>query len=103
MRNLLGIALPAGVIPCPGAVAVVLFALSLHMLAVSILAVSSISLGMGTTISATGAVVILVKRGAIRAVAGAHEERDMIIRRVVEIAGAAILFLFGLVFFLAQL
>lgn len=103
MRNLLGIALPAGVIPCPGAVAVVLFALSLHMLAVSILAVSSISLGMGTTISATGAVVILVKRGAIRAVAGAHEERDMMIRRVVEIAGAAILFLFGLVFFLAQL
>jgi ABC-type nickel/cobalt efflux system permease component RcnA len=58
---------------------------------------------MGTTISATGAVVILVKRGAIRAVAGAHEERDMLIRKVVEIAGAAILFLFGLVFFLAQL
>ena len=103
MKNLLGIALPAGVIPCPGAVAVVLFALSLHMLAVSILAVSSISLGMGTTISATGAVVILVKRGAIKAVAGAHEERDAKIRRIIEVAGAAILFLFGLVFFLAQL
>jgi nickel/cobalt exporter len=103
MRNLLGIALPAGVIPCPGAVAVVLFALSLHMLAVSILAVSSISIGMGTTISATGAVVILVKRGAIRAVAGAREERDTRTRRIIEIAGAAILFLFGLVFFLAQL
>ncbi len=103
MRNLLGIAIPAGVIPCPGAVAVVLFALSLHMLAVSILAVSSISLGMGTTISATGAVVIMVKRGAIRAVAGTHEERDTKIRRAVEIGGAAILFLFGLVFFLAQL
>ncbi|MGO9412500.1 MAG: nickel/cobalt transporter [Spirochaetia bacterium] len=103
LRNLLGIALPAGVIPCPGAVAVVLFALSLHMLAVSILAVSSISVGMGTTISATGAVVILVKRGALRAVAGAHEKRDARFRRVIEIAGAAILFLFGLVFFLAQL
>lgn len=102
-RNLLGIALPAGVIPCPGAVAVILFALSLHLLAVSILAVSFISLGMGTTISATGAIVILVKRGAIRAVTGAHEERDAKIRRVVEIAGAAILFLFGLVFFLAQI
>ena len=104
MRNLLGIAVPAGVIPCPGAVAVVLFALSLHMLAVSILAVSSISVGMGTTISATGALVILVKRGAIRAVAGARNEaRDLKIRRVVEILGAAILFLFGLVFFLAQI
>ena len=103
LRSLLGIALPAGIIPCPGAVAVVLFALSLNMLAVSILAVSSISVGMGTTISATGVVVILVKRGAIRAVAGAHEERDPRIRRVIEIAGATILFLFGLVFFLAQL
>ena len=103
LRNLFGIALPAGIIPCPGAVAVVLFALSLNMLAVSILAVSSISVGMGTTISATGVVVILVKRGAIRAVAGAHEERDPKIRRVIEIAGATILFLFGLVFFLAQL
>ena len=103
MRNLLGIALPAGVIPCPGAIAVILFALSLHLLAVSILAVSFISLGMGTTISATGAIVILVKRGTIRAVTGAHKERDAKIRRVVEIAGAAILFLFGLVFFVAQL
>ena len=104
MRNLLGIAVPAGVIPCPGAVAVVLFALSLHMLAVSILAVSSISVGMGTTIGATGPLVILVKRGAIRAVAGARdEERDSKIRRIVEILGAAILFLFGLVFFLAQI
>ena len=103
LRTLLGIAVPAGVIPCPGAVAVVLFALSLHMLGVSILAVSSISVGMGTTISATGALVILAKRGAIRAVAGSHAERDSVVRRVIEILGAAILFLFGLVFFLAQL
>jgi len=73
------------------------------MLAVSVLAVSSISVGMGTTISATGAIVILVKKGAIKAVAGAHEERDTKIRKIIEIAGAAILFLFGLVFFFAQL
>jgi len=58
---------------------------------------------MGTTISATGAIVILVKRGAIRAATRSHEERGATIRRIVEIAGAAILFLFGLVLFLAQL
>jgi len=103
LRNLLGIAVPAGIIPCPGAVAVVLFALSLHMLAISVLAVSSISVGMGTTISVTGAVVILAKRGAIRAVAGSQEKRDVTVRRIIEIVGASILFLFGLVFFLAQL
>jgi ABC-type nickel/cobalt efflux system permease component RcnA len=103
LRNLLGIAVPAGLIPCPGAVAVILFALSLHMLAVSILAVSFISLGMGTTISATGAIVILVKKGALRAVAGTNQERNSKFRRIVEIAGAAILFLFGLILFLAQI
>ena len=102
MRRLLAIAVPAGVIPCPGAVAVVLFALSLNMLAVSVLAVSSISIGMGTTIGATGAIVILAKRGALRAIAGRYEERGSTGRRVIEIGGAAVLFLFGLVFLLAQ-
>jgi len=103
MRSLLGIALPAGAIPCPGAVAVILFALSLHMLGVSVLAVISISIGMGVTISLTGALVILAKRGAVLALAGGHEERDSTLRRIIEIGGAGILFLFGLVFFLAQL
>lgn len=101
-RNLVGIAIPAGAIPCPGAVAVILFALSLNMLAVSVLAVSAISVGMGTTISVTGAIVILAKRGVVGAISGHHEERDSVVRRIIEIAGAAILFLFGLVFFLAQ-
>ena len=103
MRNLLGIAIPAGVIPCPGAVAVILFALSLHMLGVSVLSVVSISLGMGVTISVTGAIVILAKRGVVRALAGGHEERGSVLRRVIEIGGAGVLFLFGLVLFLAQL
>jgi nickel/cobalt exporter len=93
----------AGVIPCPGAVAVILFALSLHMLGVSVLSVVSISVGMGVTISLTGALVILAKQGATKALARGHKERGSWFRRVVEIGGAAVLFLFGLVFFLAQL
>ncbi len=103
LRKLVGIAVPAGVIPCPGAVAIVLFALSLHMLAVSVLSVVSISVGMGITISATGAIVILAKQGALKAISAGHEERDSRLRRVAEVGGAALLFLFGLVFFLAQL
>lgn len=104
MRNLLAIAIPAGAIPCPGAVAVILFALSLRMLGVSILSVASISFGMGVTISVTGAIVILAKRGALKAVeAGGHHDHGSVARRVIEIGGAALLFLFGLVFFLAQL
>jgi len=103
MRNLVSIAVPAGVIPCPGAVAIVLFALSLNMLGVSILSVVAISIGMGLTISLTGAIVILAKKGAVKAFAHGREERNSPARRVIEIGGAALLFLFGLVFFLAQL
>jgi len=103
MKSLIGIAVPAGAIPCPGAVAVILFALSLHMLGVSILAVVFISLGMGVTISVTGAIVILAKHGALKAMAGGHNEKESVPRRIIEIAGAAVLFLFGLTFFLAQL
>ncbi len=103
LRSLVGIAVPAGVIPCPGAVAIILFALSLHMLLVSVLSVVSISVGMGVTISVTGALVILAKRGALKALGTGHEERGLRFRRVVEIGGAGLLFLFGLVFFLAQL
>jgi nickel/cobalt transporter (NicO) family protein len=102
-RNLLGIAVPAGIIPCPGAVAVILFALSLHMFGVSVLSVVFISAGMGVTISVTGALVILAKQGTLKALAAGREERDSRLRRAVEIGGAAVLFLFGLVFFLAQL
>jgi nickel/cobalt exporter len=103
LRSLVGIAIPAGVIPCPGAVAVILFALSLHMLLVSVLSVVSISIGMGITISVTGAIVILAKQGALKAAGAGHEERGPRFRRVVEIGGAGLLFLFGVVFFLAQL
>ena len=103
LRGLVGIAVPAGVIPCPGAVAVILFALSLHMFGVSVLSVVSISVGMGVTISLTGALVIVAKQGAMKALAEGDEDRGSRARSVVEIAGAAVLFTFGLVFFLAQL
>jgi len=65
--------------------------------------VVAISIGMGITISVTGAIVILVKQGALRAAAAGRPERDPRLRKAVEIGGAALLFLFGLAFFLAQL
>jgi nickel/cobalt exporter len=103
LRSLFSIAVPAGVIPCPGAVAVILFALSMHMFGVSVLSVVAISIGMGITISVTGVLVILAKRGTVKVLAGGDTHRDSVVRRIVEIGGAGVLFLFGLVLFLAQL
>jgi nickel/cobalt transporter (NicO) family protein len=102
LRRLAAIAVPAGVIPCPGAVAIVLFALSMNMIGVSIISVVAISIGMGLTISVTGTLVILAKKGAVRIFAGPSGQGGSTARRVIEIGGAAVLFLFGIVFFLAQ-
>lgn len=103
-KQLWGIATASGLVPCPGASAVILLTLSLNMLWVSVLAVTMISLGMGITVSIFGILAILAKRGIVgtSALGGHHERRERIIRRVVEITGAAMLFLFGTLFFLAQ-
>jgi ABC-type nickel/cobalt efflux system permease component RcnA len=55
------------------------------------------------TISVTGSIVILAKNGALKALTRGHAETDSVLRRIVEIGGAGILFLFGLAFFLAQI
>jgi nickel/cobalt exporter len=101
LRSLLVIALPAGMIPCPGAIAVIVFALSLHMFWVSVISVAAMSLGMGITISVAALLVVLAKRGALRLFSGGGE-RQTTVRRVVEIAGAAVLFLFGSLLLIAQ-
>jgi ABC-type nickel/cobalt efflux system permease component RcnA len=100
LRSLLVIALPAGMIPCPGAIAVIVFALSLHMFWVSVISVAAMSLGMGITISVAALLVVLAKRGALRLFSGG--EQQTAVRRVVEIAGAAVLFLFGSLLFIVQ-
>jgi nickel/cobalt transporter (NicO) family protein len=101
-RELLGIALASGIVPCPGASAVILVCLSLNVMFAGVVAVAMISLGMGITVSLVGAVSILVKRGVLKASRAARGGAATIARRIVEIAGASILLLFGLVFFIAQ-
>lgn len=112
-KELFGIALASGLVPCPGASAIILLTLSLNMIVVSILSVSAISLGMGLTVSAIGSVTILAKRGVLGFAARRgsaveaghehnHEDRASLLRRVIELAGSALLFIVGLLFFIAQ-
>ncbi len=102
-RELFAIALASGIVPCPGASAIILVCLSLNVMLAGIVAVTMISLGMGITITMVGTVAILVKRGLLRASSLGDSRKAKIARRIVEIAGASILLAFGLVFFIAQL
>jgi ABC-type nickel/cobalt efflux system permease component RcnA len=101
-KELFGIALASGIVPCPGASAIILVCLSLNVMLAGVVAVSMISIGMGMTVTVVGSVAILAKRGVLKASSANREGGSSIARRVVEIAGAAVLFVFGLVFFVAQ-
>jgi ABC-type nickel/cobalt efflux system permease component RcnA len=101
-KDLWGIALTSGVVPCPGASAIILVCLSMNVMLAGVVAVTMISIGMGVTVSAIGAVAILVKRGVLKASSAKGGSGSRIARRIVEIAGSLILFVFGLVFFVAQ-
>lgn len=57
-KDLLFTALAAGMVPCPGASLVLLFCISLGIPATGLAALGSISLGMGTTISAVSLLTI---------------------------------------------
>lgn len=101
-KELFGIALASGIVPCPGASAIILVCLSLNVMLAGVVAVTLISLGMGVTVSVIGAVAILAKRGVLKASGSGRGGSSSLARRIVEIAGAAVLFVFGLVFFVAQ-
>jgi nickel/cobalt transporter (NicO) family protein len=103
LRELLGIALASGVVPCPGASAIILLSLSLNIMVAGVVSVVMISFGMGLTVTVVGAAAILAKRGVMKVSAakrGGGLGKAM--RRGVEIFGSTVLFLFGLVFFIAQ-
>jgi ABC-type nickel/cobalt efflux system permease component RcnA len=102
VKELAGIALASGVVPCPGASAIILVCLSLNVMLAGVVAVAMISAGMGVTVSVIGAIAILAKRGVLKASAAKGSSGSGLARRIVEITGSSILFLFGLVLFIAQ-
>jgi ABC-type nickel/cobalt efflux system permease component RcnA len=102
VKELGGIALASGVVPCPGASAIILVCLSLNVMLAGVVAVAMISVGMGVTVSTIGAIAILAKRGVLKASAAKGSAGSGLARRIVEITGSVILFVFGLVLFIAQ-
>ncbi|MBN2322507.1 MAG: hypothetical protein JXQ30_02135 [Spirochaetes bacterium] len=92
-RSILLIALAVGIVPCPGAVLILLFSMSMDIIGYGVLLAFVMSLGMALTISVTCCAVITAKKGIF----GSGEERG--VRRTalfsVEITGAVIVVLFG--------
>jgi nickel/cobalt exporter len=101
-KDLVGITIAAGAVPCPGASTILLVCLSLDVMWAGITAVVMISAGMGLTVTAVGALAILARGKAIEASSRRLGPAARILRRSLEIGGSAALLLLGLFLFLGQ-
>ncbi|MFW5714785.1 MAG: nickel/cobalt transporter [bacterium] len=101
-RKLLLLIIGSGLVPCPGAAMVLMFALSMQMTVLGLMAVGAMSLGMAVTISAV-AVVTLGARATLSKKVAAHHKLTSIIHTTLELGGYVVIFFFGLVMTLAVL
>jgi len=95
----LGIIIASGSIPCPGAVMILLFSLSLSVLKLGAAAVGMMSLGMAVTLSAVSVVTIVSKK-AVFSFAERKERFFTIFHDTIEIIGALCIIIFTLFFLL---
>ena len=98
------LALAAGMVPCPGAVLIMLYAVANDMIYPGFLLVGAMSLGIGLCICLLGVGAILARQTAMRVVEGSGSSRGvMAFRNTMNYAGATFVTLVGLVSFVAFL
>ena len=97
------LALAAGMVPCPGAVLIMLYAVANDMIVPGTLLVAAMSLGIGSSICVLGVGAILARQAAMRVVERSGGGRASTLRHGMNYAGAALVTLVGLVSFIAFL
>ena len=97
------LALAAGMVPCPGAVLIMLYAVANDMIVPGSLLVAAMSLGIGASICVLGIGAILTRQAALRVMERAGGGGVATLRQGMNYAGAAVVTLIGLVSFIAFL
>ncbi len=98
------LALAAGMVPCPGAVLIMLYAVANDMIYPGFLLVAAMSLGIGSSICAVGVGTILARQFAMRFMERSGSgRRAAVLRTTLNYAGATFVTLVGLLSFVAFL
>ncbi len=98
------LALAAGMVPCPGAVLIMLYAVANDMIYPGFLLVGAMSLGIGSSICAVGVGTILARQVAMQFMERSGSSRGTrILHTTLNYAGATFVTLVGLVSFIAFL
>lgn len=97
----IGLVIAMGIRPCTGAVLVLLFALAQGILWAGIAATFVMALGTALTV-ATLAMIALGSKNLMMRAGGQNEARAAKIHQMIEIFGAALILIFGVLLFLAS-
>jgi nickel/cobalt exporter len=102
IRNLVVPAVLMGLVPCEGAVLILIFAMSINALWLGIIMAAAMSVGMAITISAIGILALGAKRGSVKLLSRKKRLVDTLLK-VLQAAGAVLITGFGLVLFIGRL
>jgi len=101
-KSIIPFAIAVGIIPCTGAVIVLLFSISMGILGIGIVSTFCMALGMSTTISLVGVSTILAKKGVTRFLIN-RTKASSILQTALSIIGALLLTLLGILLFTSTL
>lgn len=93
-RGMLPIVIAVGIVPCPGVLIIMLFALSRQLLSIGLMLCFFMALGMAMTISAAGILSILAQEGVLKGFCG-RNRAQLFIQRGLGIVGPLLIVLLG--------
>jgi nickel/cobalt transporter (NicO) family protein len=102
IQNLIIPALIIGLVPCEGAVLILIFSISINSYWLGILLAIAMSIGMAFTISIIGITTIYSKKGFLKIIP-AKNGITKVIGRIIQLIGAVVILLFGLLLFLSKI
>lgn len=101
-RDVLPIALAVGMVPCPGVVIIMLFALSFNLLNIGLAMSFIMALGMAVTITLAGLISVLGREGLLKAFSQ-RERAQLLIRKGLAIFGSLLIMSVGIIFLVSLL
>jgi nickel/cobalt exporter len=102
IKNLMLPALIIGIVPCEGAVLILIFSISINAYWLGIICAVAMSIGMAGTISLTGIITIYSKKGVLM-FSPIKKHAGKIIRTTFHLIGGIVILLFGLLLFFSRI
>lgn len=101
-KSLFLTALSIGLLPCPGAITILLFSISIDFISIGILLAFFIALGMGLTISLTAVITIISRKKTLNLFSEKLIKKSSI-EKILKLLSASFITVFGSIFLLSSL